>query len=123
MKVAISDTGTVTAGTSMARKSPRNMKITSTTRPAAISRVLYTSAMALSINMVLSKLCFSAMPVGRVALMRSRSARTRCDTSSALAVLCLIKPRPTMDTPLPRNRLRHSAGPTSTRATSPSLTR
>ena len=52
----MSDTGTVMAGTSMARKSPKNKNITSTTKAAAINSVLYTSDMARSINTELSKL-------------------------------------------------------------------
>ena len=39
-KVAISDTGTVTAGTSVARRLPRNRNSTATTKAAVMARVL-----------------------------------------------------------------------------------
>ena len=40
MKEATKETGTVTAGTSIARTLPRNRKITRITRPTAMARVL-----------------------------------------------------------------------------------
>ncbi len=49
-KVAINDTGTVTAGTKVARTLPRKIKITNTTRPIAIASVLYTSSIAPLMN-------------------------------------------------------------------------
>jgi Flp pilus assembly protein TadG len=50
MKLAMTETGTVTAGIRVARRLPRKRKITSTTRPTAMARVLKTSAMACSMK-------------------------------------------------------------------------
>ena len=50
MKVAISDTGTVTAGTIIARTLPRNSQITAITIATAIARVFQTSAMEASMK-------------------------------------------------------------------------
>ena len=49
-KVAIRDTGTVTAGTSVARRLPKNKNKTATTKTAVMARVLYTSRIDASMN-------------------------------------------------------------------------
>ncbi len=78
-------TGTVVAGTSMARQSCRNTTMTtSTSRPASKS-VLYTSWIDASTNFVVSSGISYVMPSGNDSLKRSIAALTCSATDRALA--------------------------------------
>ena len=58
---------------------------------------------------------FTATPSGRSALIRGSSARMAADSSSGLAVACLITPSATAGRPLKRTTERSSSAATSTR--------
>ena len=62
------------------------------------------------------------MPGGNSALMLGNSAYMACDSSSGLAVACLMIPSETAGRPLKRTELRSLAAPISTFATSPMRT-
>ncbi|MNV52106.1 hypothetical protein D3C71_1441830 [compost metagenome] len=102
MNAATRHTGTVTAGINAARRLPRNSQITTSTSTIASASVQYTRSTAASMKVVLSKATKICVPLGRVAPMRSASARVRRATSSALAVEVLTMPRPMPGSPLLR---------------------
>ena len=119
MKDANRHTGIVVTGMIIARKLPRNSRMTRPTSVVVAAMVTYTERIAARMNSESSLLLVSDMPSGRSALMRSISSSIPVITSTVLAVDCLMMPSDTELLPLVRNMARVWRGPSSTRATSP----
>ena len=118
----ISDTGMVTAGTSVARIERRNSSITSTTSASEMPSAISTSRIEAAMNSASSEPTMIFMPLGMVGARRSISARTALEIAIVLAWLWRITCRPTAGTPLARTMTSSSSTPRSTVATSPSRT-
>ena len=114
----ISDTGIVTSGTIVARTERRNTKITSATSTIASRIVRATALIERSMKTDESYAMFTATPSGSSAVIRGSSSWIAFESSSGLAVACLITPSATAGRPLKRTTERSSSAATSTRPSS-----
>ena len=115
-------TGIVMMGMMDARIVRKNTKMTSATSTTASMIVRYTLATERSINTELSLATSTSRSAGKSALSLGKIRRTPSDSSSGFAVAWRITPTATTGRPFNRTAVRSSAGPSSTRATSCSLT-
>src|ERR1700722_12439470 len=104
-KVPINETGMVMAGMKVLRQSCRKMKMTSTTRPMASSKVYSTSLIDSPTTLVVSKATAYLIPGGKRLDNRSNSAFAALSTVSALAPGNWVTPKPTASWPLKRRLL------------------
>ena len=111
-------TGMVMMGIMEARTVRRKTKITSATKTTASIMVLKTLLMDLSMNTELSLATLITMSFGKSCCSLGIIARTPLDNSNGLAVACRITPAEIEGKPFKRTRLRSSAVPSSTLATS-----
>ncbi len=92
-------TGTVVAGTSIARQSCRNSRITISTSTAASISVLYTSWIEAETNFVVSNGIAYCSPGGKARASTFILAATSCATCSALAPGAWKMPMPAAGVP------------------------
>ena len=124
MNAAMMDTGIVTAGISVARRLPRNRKITTSTSSIAITSAITTSLHRLldehgAVDVDLERRARRQLRRG---CARSRRA-PRGATSSVFAFEICSMPMLMPGTPFERDRLRSFSAASRTSATSPSRTR
>jgi hypothetical protein len=101
-KLASRQSGTVTAGISVARQLPRNRKMTSTTSTAASASVTQTPSMARLMNCDSSDPTTISIPCGSVGLISSAACLAASATASVLAPDWRTMPRPIAGWPLSR---------------------
>jgi hypothetical protein len=121
-KLPASDTGTTTAGMSVARALRRNRNTTRMTSPTAIASAISTSCSALRIVTALFDTTWSVAEAGRLAASSGSSALTRSTVSITLLPGRLNTTSSTVGWPLVRPRLRTSCTESATVATSPRRT-
>ena len=117
-KVPIKLTGMVMMGMMEARNVRRKKKITKATKTTASTMVLKTLLMDLSMKTELSLATSMPKSAGKSCFNRGIMSRTPCDNSKGLAVACRMTPAEIAGLPFRRTRLRSSAVPSSTLATS-----
>ena len=117
-KVPIKLTGMVMMGMMEARKVRKKTKITKATKTTASAMVLNTLLMDLSIKTELSLATLMVKSAGKSCCKRGIISRTPLDNSKGLAVAWRITPAEMEGMPFKRTRLRSSAVPSSTLATS-----
>ena len=116
--VPIKLTGIVMIGMMEARKVRKKTKMTSATKNTASAMVLNTLLIDLSIKTELSLATFMTKSAGKSCCKRGIMSRTPLDNSKGLAVACRMTPAEIDGMPFKRTRLRSSAVPSSTLATS-----
>ena len=121
-KVATMDAGIASPGMIVARMFRKKTKMINTTRMAAMSNVSRASSIECVTNTEPSNALSSFTPSGSVCWMAGSSSRMRLATSIKLAFDCRTTPMATDGVPFHRKIERSSSGPSSTRATSLSLT-
>ena len=119
----MSETGSVSAGMSVARQLCRNRNITRTTSRIASPSVLITSRIDSSTTVVVSNAMRYSSPAGNDLASLAISAATPAFTSSALAVGRAITPKPSASTAWNRSSDEYVSAPSSARPTSLRRTR
>ena len=117
-----SDTGMVAAGISVARRLPRNRKMTTSTMTMVSPKACTTFFMDSRMNTELSMLTSTPMSSGSVVRMRAISSLTAVATSSTLAVDSGTMGIMIAGLPSLREPLRAFSAANCTSATSPSRT-